>query len=275
MAMLTAAVLLAVVLPSGWAHREGAGSQSRAASESLLAAATAAGMSASQLYDAVRDGVHSNLQECKESQEHVLAQESVQKMEHCVNAIASFAQKTQTQRQRSLKANQNYADDLILAKKLLKYLVKQTDTQEHQFREFQNSEKQKRTDIEAMLSQRRPEGQRTGPLLAQDLFRPGVPGAPASLMAMYAQATPVGYQASQATGVARTPQTWANMAAVYSASGQNFGVPMPPTSPGGLVGRRPSQLEVETTPVSSDSLQAKLDNEAEKLEENDAGDLQG
>lgn len=263
--MVPTAVLLALVLPTTWAHREGSGSQSRASSESLLAAATAAGMSASELYDAVRDGVHSNLQECKESQQQVLAQESVQKMEHCVNAIASFAQKTQTQRARSLKANKNYADDLVLAKKLLKYLVKQTDTQEHQFREFQNSEKQKRTDIEAMLSRRRPEGQHHGPVLAQDLFRPGVPGAPASLMAMYAQAAPV----------VRTPPTWANMAAVYSASGQNFGVPMPSASQGGLVGRRPSQLEVDTSPLSSDGLQARLDSEAEKLEENDAGDLQG
>merc|ERR1719162_2799189 len=113
-------------------------------------------MTATELNDVVHSGVHTNLEECKESQRHAHPQTSVKKMAACVNAIASFAQRTQNQRAISVKANQNYKNDLVLAKKLLKYLVKQTDTQEQQFREFQNNEQQKRTGIQALLS-RRPE----------------------------------------------------------------------------------------------------------------------
>lgn len=259
--LAAAAAILFMSLPATWAHREGARSHSssgsRSASESLLAAASAAGISVTDLHDAVHNGAHKNLRQCQESQQRVDAQQSVKKMADCVSAIASFAQETQSQRAKSLKANKNYANDLVLAKNLLKYLVKQTDTQEHQFREFQNSEKQRTTDIEATIS-RRPEGRHPGPLLAQDLYRQGAAGGPNSLMSMYTQGLPLGYQA-----------------AVFAAGGQSFGVPSSPVSDGGLVGRRPSQLQVDTAAASSNGLQASLDGEAAKLEENDARDLQG
>lgn len=283
-----AAAILLFSLPSSWAGRSEQGSSSQASSgshaESLLAAASAAGMSAAELYDAVHDhGVHRNLDECKESQERVAAKESVEKMESCINAIASFAKDTQSQRAKSLKANKNYADDLVLAKKLLKYLVKQTDTQEHVFRAYQDSEKQHRTDIEGILSQR-PENAHNGPLLARDFYRPGSSAAmlqtssagPGSLMSMYTEASPMGYQAASGPAFAMAPPPWANMAAMYTARGQGFAVPQPSASEIGLVGRRPSQLQVDSSTASSiGSLQARLDSEAERLEENDAGDLQG
>lgn len=241
-------------------------------------------MSTTELYNAVHSGVHTNLAECQESHrhDHVNTQESVKKMESCVNAIASFAQKTQSQRDISVKANKNYANDLALAKKLLKYFQHLTDTQEQQFRQFQNSEKQKRTDIRAMLS-RRPEGYSAHLQLAQDFHRqpviPVVQAAPGSLLAMSTDSASLGYQATAAAAAAGPvfpPQPWANMAAMYTANGQNFGIPMASMSEVGLVGRRPSQLQVDDSAGPPPAnLQARLDSEAEKLEENDAKDLQG
>jgi len=284
MPLVAAVAILLVSLPAAWSHREGSGSRtssrSGASSESLLAAVRAAGMSATELYNAVHSGVHSNLAECKESHHHVDPQMSVKKMESCVNAIASFAQRTQSQRDISLKANKNYANDLVLAKKLLKYLVKQTDTQEQQFRRFQNSEQQKRTGIQALLS-RRPEVHHAK--LAQDFHRqplmPVMQAAPGSLLAMSTDSASLGYQAAAAGASAVPvfpPTPWANMAAMYTASGQNFGIPMASMSEVGLVGRRPSQLQVDDSAGPPPAnLQARLDSEAERLEENDAKDLQG
>lgn len=271
MLLVAVAAILLISLPAAWSHREGSGSRSSsrsgASSESLLAAVRSAGMSATELYDAVHNGVHTNLEECKESQHHVHPQTSVKKMADCVNAIASFAQRTQSQRDISVKANQNYKNDLVLAKKLLKYLVKQTDSQEQQFKEFQDSEQQKSTGIQALIS-RRPEGHHVR--LAEDFHRQAVApvvmqAAPGSLLAM-----------STAAGPVFPPTPWANMAAMYTASGQNFAIPTASMNEVGLVGRRPIQLQVDDSAGPPPAnLQARLDSEAEKLEENDAKDLQG
>jgi len=253
----------------------------------VLAAAKSAGMSARQLYDAVHSGkvVTEKIGECQETGVHDKTQESVKKMASCVNKIAEFAQETQQSRLKSEKANQNYAGDLILAKKLLKYLEKQTDikVEQQKFVEYSADENQKKTDLDMMLSSSPRAAGSVSPRMLQvaDYFR-SANANPAALMSMYTKEGPMGYQAptpigyqAAAPGFAPTAP-WGNMAAMFTTNGQNF--PMRPTGKGSLVGRRPNNLlETDTTETSSGTggLQAKLDSEAERLEANDAIDLQG
>lgn len=242
------------------------------------------------------EGVHKKMKECEglqhERGKFGQAQESVQNMGHCVKAIASFAQKMKEQREKSMQANKNYADDVVLAKQILKYLMKRTESHEQNFENFRNKEKQHLSEIHEMLGKDLPpvngasmfqQNMMSGPL-AQDYYRPGNPAS--SYMALATQQAPM--MANQAMAVAMqqappqsaVPPPWGNMAAMFTPLGQNFQVPLG----AGLVGRRPSLLQVGLS--SSDSpggqgnlggggLQAKLDREAEKLEESAEQDLRG
>jgi len=261
------ALALLFISPVLWAHREGAGSQQSSgshlgtSSESLLVASATAGAeaSAAAAEAAFFEGMHTRLQDCQgvqnkrmqEVAKNVNNQESVKKMENCINSIASFAEKTRKQRASSMEANKKYAEIMVLAKRTLQYLTKQTDTHEQKFNEFKASEGQHLNKIEDML--RMAQSTRGGSLLqnangplAQDYWRP---------MAGFDDARQAPMMGSQA--------------AMFTPNGQNFGVP-------GLVGRRPSLLQAALAPhADSGDLQAQLDREAEKLEESDEQDLQG
>lgn len=208
------------------------------------------------------EGVHKRLVQCQGVEDEAGEQESegdnqksVKKMEECVNAISQFAVKTKSQREKSMQANKNYAEDLVLAKKILRYLTKQTDDHVVKFNEFRSDQEQHLKEVEEMLQTVQ---QSSGPT-AQDLYRQNSAG---SLLSMDSRQAPVmGYQAMPPQPMAA--QNWGGMAAMFSPSGQNFGLP------GGLVGRRPSLLQLgpESPGTSGGSLQARLDREAEMLEE--------
>jgi len=284
MSVLAVAVVLLLTPTSLLAERSGMES----GSGGQLSTESGAGAEA-----AFFEGVHKKMKECEGLQHERgnfgKAQESVQNMGHCVTAIASFATKLKEQREKSMQANKNYADDVVLAKQILKYLMKRTESHEQNFENFRNKENQHLSEIHEMLGKDLPpqapvngasmfqQNMMSGPL-AQDYYRPGNPAS--SYMALATQQAPM--MANQAMAVAMqqappqsaVPPPWGNMAAMFTPLGQNFQVPLG----AGLVGRRPSLLQVGLS--SSDSpggggLQAKLDSEAEKLEESAEQDLRG
>jgi len=255
MTLIAAATAIVFLFPAVRAHREAE------SSGSLLQVAESTGLRmASAAEAAFFEGVHNRLVECQGVQDNGLSTSSdsqakanlvhsAKKMEDCLKAITSFAEVTKNQRDKSMQANKNYAADLVLAHKILRYLTKQTETHEQNFNEFRGSQEQHLKEVQEMLTSVQ---QEHGPL-AQNFYRQNTPG---SLI----QAPTTGYQAQ-----AMPSPPWANMEAMFAPGGQNFGVP------GGLVGRRPSLLQVgpESPGSEGGSLQARLDSEAERLAEAD------
>merc|ERR1719247_2762892 len=137
----------------------------------------------------------------------------------------------------------------------------QTDGHENQFNQFKKKEEEHLADFANMLAQAEQvsggaQGQSS---LLQQQYGPGNLGQN-PFMPMGMRQMPMPMQP------AMVPPPWTNMAAMFTPSGQNFGVP------GGLVGRRPSLLQVGAdSPAMGRDLQAKLDNEAAQLEAEELG----
>lgn len=290
MGVLSVATAVLLLSPVLHAHREGMESASHLSAMSGAAAAEAA-------YHA---DVHQKMVECQGVKHGAGRQgdtkESMQKMELCINQISTFAKDMQRQRQKSLDANKNYKDDIVLAKKILRYLSKKTDTHQSDFESYKQTEEQHLDEIHKMLKDREDEqaaqsassmfqhNMMSGPL-ASDFYKPGNPGSYLTMNTM---------QTTMAHNPAMEPMSalqqsadvsQGSMAAMFTSRGQNLQLPRGLAE--GLVGRRPSLLQLgglgsgHTRRGSllggevDGGLQAKLDNEAQNLEEADERDLRG
>lgn len=254
--------------PTFLAHREGSGSQESSGSHLGTSSEATAAASAAAAAEKVFSDLHERLKQCEGVEERetdgtVDTQEKAKKLEDCVNAIAKFAETTKAQRDKSMEANQKYADDMLKAKQYLTYLMKETDKHESHFNEYKNEQERKQATMETLLAQLQQHaaaaagGAGSQASLLQQQYGPANLG-PSSLMSM-GQMPMMGNQAM-------APPPWTNMAAMFTPRGQNFGVP------GSLVGRRPSLLQVNAgAPPMSRDLQAKLDNEAAQLEAEELG----
>lgn len=224
--------------------------------------------------------------QCKGVQEkYDAAPVSVEKMEKCVNALASFAQMTQMQRKKSLTANKNYHDDVLLAKKILRFLTNNIASDEVNYNKYRAEKAQRLREVEAALTKGNSLFQQSGIAGAANYLRPDNPGGmgQGSLMSMETRQVPtMHFQAgsqrpdnlggmSQGSLMAMETRQVPMMnyqAAMLTPTGQNFG--LPPS----LVGRRPSLLQLGNT-AASGGLQARLDREAESLEAAEAEDMRG
>lgn len=262
MTAITIAAVFLISVPTLWAHREGLGLQ--ASSSSRLEASSAAETTVAQA--AFFEGLHRKLVECQgahsndsQHKETADTQTSVKKIGDCVNAIASFAEATKQQREVSIKANRNYAEDLKLAKKILRYLTKQTDTHEAEFKEFRDNQQKHLATVEGMLMQ-----------VEQDDSHNATP---ISLMDSSA-----GNAATRNKQAEDTPP-WERQAALLTHHGQNFKLPGSASAV-----QRPSLMQVGPQSLGDSGaalqasldgglqLQEKLDREAGMLEAEELGE---
>lgn len=272
MAALAAAAALLLLAPASEANRE--------ALAAGAAAAAGAGRAALLFQGAVPERHRRIAASCEGVQHrHDSTPDSVNKMGKCVDALAEFAQETQNQRKRSLTANAHYHDDVLLAKKILRYLSNNINDDEKNYKKFGANQAQRLRGINEGLH-----------LADNSFFQQSLAAEPGlanswslgssrgvgqgSLVAVDTRQVPMmGYQAASTPSLQGSPQAgfgmpppppWANAAAMMTPGGQNFGLP-------GLVGRRPSLLQLRTGDAGG--LQARLDREAEGLEAAEAEEL--
>lgn len=271
MASVAAAAALLLLAPALEANREAAAAG---------AGAVAGAAQAARLFQGVVPERHRRIAaECEGVQgQHDAAPNAVNKMGKCVDALAEFARETQNQRKRSETANVHYHDDVLLAKKILRFLNTEMEKEEIKYRQFGAKERLRKIKEGLHTGQNSffQQSQAAEPGLAN--YWPGSSGGvgQGSLMAVDARQVPMmGYQAPSSPGLQGPPlpagfgmpppPPWANSAAMMTPGGQNFGMPA-------LVGRRPSLLQLNTG-ASGGGLQARLDREAESLEAAEAEDL--
>merc|ERR1719235_1543026 len=200
-------------------------------SSSILAAAALALLSLCPVLRASREGsessasseahlnkqaheLHKRLVQCQGIQEDQTAekdnQKSVKKLEECINAISQLAENTKSQRAKSMEANKNYASDLVLAKKILRYLTKKTDDEEVAFNDYKSGQEEHLKEVEEMLQTVQ---QPSGPTAASLMQN-----SPASLLSVQSRQAPVmSYQAMPQAQM--PPQAWGGMAAMFSPTG--------------------------------------------------------
>jgi hypothetical protein len=240
------------------------------------------------------DGIHGELDHVENSNN----QQSMKNMEDCITAIASFAERTRSQREKSLEANKNYAEDMALARRVLMHLTEQTSSRESDFKDFKMREQQRQhlKHVQGMID----EVQEIQPgsffqtnelntgVLAQDHWRlensdsyaaSGMVQAPmvaqigqepmALMMApMVASMAQAQMQAPMMAPIVRAPLMASMMqASVLTPKTQQ------PHAPQGLVGRRPSFLQNAAPGVGG--VQEQLNIEAEKLQKRNALEMQG
>lgn len=193
-------------------------------------------------------------QEAKESGN--ATKETVKTLGTCISSLAEIARETQQQRDKSREANRHYAEDMMMAKKIMAYLETKLNVGQREFEKYRQTEKSQEREL-AELMQRLGVDPNTGSVDGSRRF--------------------VSSLQTQQVGIPRSPVLMAvnpaydgNVAALFSPNGQSFGVS--PVS-GALVGQ-PSLLQVAAAPpwypaaVTAD-IQARLDWEAGKLEESD------
>lgn len=266
MTSITAALLVLLLSPTPWASREG----SEAAASSHLGTSTEA--SAEAQAEKAFQMLNKKLKQCERLQDGSTAgtEKQAQKMATCINEISRFAEKTKEQRSKSEKANQKYRDAYVAAEQMLRYLEHHLEKNRQKFNEQrQNQEEQMKIVNELVRNSQQAAGNRE---TRQDLGSM-LDGRSSLLSMQTGQAPMMGYQASPwqhnpqpMAAQPGAPQAWGDMAAMFTPGGQNFGVP------GNMVGRRPSLLQLgpESPASPMGQLQARLDREANMLEEDES-----
>jgi hypothetical protein len=193
------------------------------------------------------------IEQCRKAQEAREAgketKETVKTLGDCINQLAEIAQDTAQQREKSREANKLYADDMIMAKKIMAYLGKKMSAGEQEFERYRQTEKRREQELTDLM-------QRIGTNHRMD-----------SSSSLQIQ------QVSMPENVV-SPAQFQSYAAMFTPKGQSFGVP---PSRGGLMGQQPSLLQLGVPPpwsrdTGAPDLQAKLDREAEQLEESDSAE---
>jgi hypothetical protein len=250
------------------ASRESESSAHQAASRLSVGAhseahATAGAASVANAQAEVEKEIHARklrkeiIEQCRQAQEAREAgketKETVKTLGDCINQLAEIAQATAQQREKSREANKLYADDMIMAKKIMAYLGKKMSAGEQNFEHYRQIEKRREQELTDLM-------QRIGSNHRMDS---------SSSLQIQQLAVPENVV---------NPSQFQSYAAMFTPKGQSFGVP--PIS-GGLMGRQPSLLQLGGGPppwsqdAGAPDLQAKLDREAQQLEESDSAEDMG
>jgi len=263
-AITAVALLLFITPPVQYAERDEEESESASGSQSAAAAEAL-----------VFNKVRRRLQECQVANDQSGNDQEVRKkVGDCINAIASSAQITQNQRERSIQANKNYAADLVLAKKVLRYLTKQTENHVSEFNEYRSDEKKHLSTIGSLIAEEKKEQPHEQPpsALAQEYYRSSSPaslvpmGTQPPFMGVNAQPLPMGL--IQASSIQAPAQPWNLPMVKMLPPYQQLGLPQT-----GFIEQQPSLLQVSPH-MPAENLQVRLDREAAKLAKLEANDIE-